>query len=137
MTSPLFDLPEAGEIFGAPFAPTGSGGHGAQERSRDGTACGARLGARPLTAPSTVAFVNRFSSARQRSGEFSTGTFGEISTGIDKRPWICVGRNVTSQHQTSPGRVVMCVVGGRDTRGGWARPLRFRARAARDGSWIR
>src|SRR5271166_6560946 len=84
MTSPLFDLPEAGEIFGAPFAPTGSGGDGAQERSRDGTACGARLGARPLTAPSTVAFVNRFSSARQRSGEFSTGTFGEISTGIDK-----------------------------------------------------
>src|SRR5271165_7626220 len=83
MTSPLFDLPEAGEIFGAPFAPTGSGGHGAQERSRDETACGARLGARPLTAPSTVAFVNRFSSARQRSGEFSTGTFGEISTGID------------------------------------------------------
>ena len=26
------------------------------------------------------------------------------------------GRNVTSQHQTSPGPVAMCVVGGRDGR---------------------
>ena len=43
------------EKLGTPFVPTPSGGHGAQGRSRDETACGARLGARPLTAPSTVA----------------------------------------------------------------------------------
>ena len=42
-------------IVGAPFAPTATSGRGAQERSRDATACGARSRARPLTAPSTVA----------------------------------------------------------------------------------
>jgi len=39
----------------------------------------ARVFARPLTASSTVAFT----SVEQRSEEFSTGTSGEISTGID------------------------------------------------------
>jgi hypothetical protein len=29
------------------------------------------------------------------------------------------------QHQSSPGRVAMCVVGGRNVRGGWARLPRF------------
>ena len=40
-----------------PFVPTPPAGGGAQERSRDATACGARLGARPLTDPSTVAVL--------------------------------------------------------------------------------
>jgi hypothetical protein len=44
-----------GRTVGTPFAPTASGRRGAQERSRDATACGARVSARPLTAPSTVA----------------------------------------------------------------------------------
>jgi hypothetical protein len=43
------------ETVGTPFVPTGSRSHGAQERSRDETACGARFSARPLTASSTVA----------------------------------------------------------------------------------
>ena len=30
-----------------------------------------------------------------------------------------------SAPRRSPGRVAMCVVGGRDVRGGWARPRRF------------
>ena len=37
---------------------------------------------------------------------------------VKPAPWICVSRNVTSQHQTSPGRLAICVVGGRDARGG-------------------
>jgi hypothetical protein len=52
----------AGGVVGlseAPFAPTASGGHGAQERSGDATACGARVSARPLTAPSAVAVPYR------------------------------------------------------------------------------
>jgi hypothetical protein len=62
--SPLFSLqrkpfvrPAGGavETVGTPFVPTGSRSHGAQERSRDETACGARFSARPLTASSTVA----------------------------------------------------------------------------------
>jgi hypothetical protein len=44
-----------GRSVGTPFAPTASGRRGAQERSRDATACGARVSARPLTAPSTAA----------------------------------------------------------------------------------
>ena len=54
--SPLFD-PAGGVVdkLGTPFVPTPAGGHGAQGWSRDETACGARLGARPLTTPSTVA----------------------------------------------------------------------------------
>ena len=44
----------------------------------------ARASARPLTAPSTVAVPQSyFKFELQRSGEFSTGTSGEISTGID------------------------------------------------------
>ena len=45
-------------MSGTPFVPTGSRGHGAQERSRDETARGARHRARPLTAPSTVALAS-------------------------------------------------------------------------------
>ena len=51
-----------GRKRGTPFVPTSSSGHGAQERSRDETARGARLGARPLTAPSTVARILQFKS---------------------------------------------------------------------------
>ena len=52
---PLFDPPEARSKGRDPFVPTSSAGRGAQEGSRDETACGARDGARPLTALSTVA----------------------------------------------------------------------------------
>ena len=40
-----------------------------------------------------------------------------------------------SQHQTSPGRVATCVLGGRDGRGGRARPRRFIWPAARSTRW--
>ena len=56
---------------------------GAQERSRDETACGERASARPLTAPSTVASLAKVRAIQQRSGEFYSGTFEEFSTGID------------------------------------------------------
>lgn len=42
-------------MIGTPFVPTGCNSRGAQERSRDETAGGGRVSARPLTAPSTVA----------------------------------------------------------------------------------
>ena len=56
---------------------------GAQERSRDKTACGGRASARPLTAPSTVAAHTKVRAIQQRSGEFYSGTSEEFSTGID------------------------------------------------------
>ena len=68
-----------------PFVPTGSSGHGAQERSRDETARGARFGARPLMASSTVAHTFHYKRPTQRCGEFSTGTSRESPTGIDTR----------------------------------------------------
>ena len=49
-------------------------------------ACGGRVSARPLTAPSTVAIPYPDSSdTSNESGEFYSGTFGEFSTGIDRR----------------------------------------------------
>jgi hypothetical protein len=46
--------------------------------------CGARLGARRLTASSTVARTSQHKLTAQRSREYSTGTSGEISpAGID------------------------------------------------------
>jgi hypothetical protein len=46
--------------------------------------CGARCSARPLTASSTVWHaLSQIREPQQRSGEFSAGTSGEISTGID------------------------------------------------------
>jgi hypothetical protein len=53
------------ETVGTRFVPTASDDDGAQERSRDETACGARVSARPLTDPSTVALPQR------RSDRFS------------------------------------------------------------------
>jgi hypothetical protein len=75
--NPPFVRPAGGRsTVGTPFVPTAPHRHGAQERSRDETACGARLGARPLTAPSTVA-PPQLGLINQRSGDFSISTSGD------------------------------------------------------------
>jgi hypothetical protein len=68
-----------GRNRGTPFVPTGSSGHGAQERSRDETACGARRDARPLTASSTVAPPTR---DRNEVGNFQPALSGRFQPAL-------------------------------------------------------
>ena len=83
-----------GRIVGTPFVPTGFNGRGAQERSRDETACGARVSARPLTAPSTVAVPQPDSERSSNEvGNFRPAHLGKFQPALTSRsscysfPW--------------------------------------------------
>src|SRR6185312_14529826 len=74
---------------GTPFVPTGCNGYGAQERSRDETACGGRVSARPLTAPSTVAIPQPDSERSSNGvGNFTPAHLGSFRPALTTRPGI-------------------------------------------------
>ncbi len=101
LPEPPFVRPTGGSRHrGTPSVPTGSSGHGAQQRSRDETACRALRRASLDGCEHCGTYLQCICIA-QRSGEFSTGTFEEISTGIDTAAFsVAAGQLVLSRDST-------------------------------------
>src|SRR5947209_12759186 len=83
LSRPCSTPPEARSKGRDALVPTTPQRRGAQERSRDETACGARSGARPLTGPSTVAASAKVEPRPHQSEEISVAAFEEIHPAVD------------------------------------------------------